>query len=179
MQHSNSMHRNSMHGNSMRHSKHPAGQRTKIWIITAVAVTALPLSACAKASEATTSSPEEAKIETVQGSDLSRITLTAKAAERLGITTAPVSEAKVAPTAGGQGGQVQRRILPYSAVFYDRAGATWAYTNPRPLVFVRHAITVSYIDGQRAILSDGPPVGTTVVTTGATELFGAEVGVDH
>jgi len=115
----------------------------------------------------------------VQGSDLSRITLTAKGAERLGIKTAPVSQARVAASVSGQGSPVQRRIVPYGAVFYDDAGATWAYTNPQPLVFLRQAITISYIDGQNAVLTDGPPVGTTVVTVGATELFGAEVGVDH
>ena len=74
---------------------------------------------------------------------------------------------------------MRRRVVPYAAVLYDRAGDTWAYTTVQPLVFVRHAITVDYIDGQQAVLSAGPDIGTPVVIVGATELFGAEVGVDH
>jgi hypothetical protein len=163
----------------MQHSKPAVGQRTKHWMIAAIAAAALPLAACAAPPEEATAHPEEPKLEQVQGSDLMRITLTAKAAERLGIKTAAVSQAKVAPTPTGQGSPVPRRIIPYGAVFYDRAGQTWAYTNPQPLVFVRHKLTVDYIDGERAILSEGPPVGTPVVTVGATELFGAEYGVDH
>jgi hypothetical protein len=115
----------------------------------------------------------------MEGSELAQLTLTDQAAERLDIQTAPVDEAMVAATATGEGALVQRRVVPYAAVLYDRAGDTWAYTNPQPLVFVRHAITVDYIDGQQAVLSAGPDIGTQVVIVGATELFGAEVGVDH
>jgi hypothetical protein len=157
----------------MQHSK----QLVTRWLVAAVA--ALSLAGCAGTPEESSGGSEQAKVEQVQGSELPRITLTEKAAERLGIQTARVSQAKVAPTATGEGTPVQRSIVPYGAVFYDRAGETWAYTNPQPLVYIRHRITVDYIDGQRAVLSAGPAVGTAVVTVGATELFGAEVGVDH
>ena len=59
----------------------------------------------------------------------------------------------------------------------DLNGETWTYTNPEPLVFVRHRVTVEYISGDLAVLLDGPPAGTSVVTVGAAELFGAELGV--
>lgn len=70
-----------------------------------------------------------------------------------------------------------RKIVPYSAVIYDLHGDTWAYTSPEPLVFVRHSITVDYIEGDTAVLFDGPTAGTAVVTVGAAELLGVELGV--
>ena len=153
-------------------------QRIGHWVV-GVSMAALALSACAGTPEETASRAQSVTIESVEGSELARLTLTDQAAERLDIQTAPVDEAMVAATATGDGALVQRRVVPYAAVLYDRAGDTWAYTNPQPLVFVRHAITVDYIDGQQAVLSAGPDIGTQVVIVGATELFGAEVGVDH
>jgi len=70
-----------------------------------------------------------------------------------------------------------RKIIPYAAVIYDPQGATWVYTNPEPLVFVRQPIVVDYIENELAILSEGPDADTVVVTVGAAELFGAETGV--
>lgn len=70
-----------------------------------------------------------------------------------------------------------RKVVPYAAVLYGVNGETWVYTNPEALVFVREAIAVDYIEGDRVILSDGPAVGTPVVTVGAAELFGTETGV--
>ena len=69
-----------------------------------------------------------------------------------------------------------RRVVPNSAVIYDPKGQTWVYINPEPLVFVRHAVTVDYVDGDRVVLSDGPAPGTMVVTVGAAELLGTEYG---
>ncbi len=70
-----------------------------------------------------------------------------------------------------------RKVVPYSAVIYGLQGDTWTYTNPEPLVFVRHRITIDYIENDTAVLLDGPPAGTAVVTVGAAELFGVELGV--
>lgn len=72
---------------------------------------------------------------------------------------------------------VQGLVVPYSAVVYGLHGETWAYTNPEPLTFIRHPITVEYIEGGQAFLSDGPPIGTSVVTVGAQLLYGADTGV--
>jgi len=46
-------------------------------------------------------------------------------------------------------------------------------------MFVRHPVTIEYIDKEKAVLQDGPDVDTEVVTVGAAELFGAELGVGH
>jgi hypothetical protein len=109
-----------------------------------------------------------AKLELVEGTKLSRVTLTQKAAQRLDIRTAAISQ-----DATG------RTIAPYAAVFYDVAGVAWVYTNPQPLMFVRQKVTVAQIKAADAILTDGPPAGTQVVIVGVSELYGTEKGVGH
>lgn len=121
----------------------------------------LLLSACAPGAVA----EEENKpvsLEPIPGTDLNRITLTEKAAERLGLEMASVAAKE---------GQV---AVPYAALLYDPSGQAWVYVNVEPLVFVRQMVTVSSIDGDEVILSEGPEAGTDVVTLGATELFGSE-----
>jgi len=70
-----------------------------------------------------------------------------------------------------------RKIVPYAAVIYDVNGGTWVYTSPEPLVFIRQSITIDYIEGDLALLTQGPPAGTQVVTVGGALLLGAETGV--
>jgi hypothetical protein len=77
------------------------------------------------------------------------------------------------------GSPTPRKIIPYAAVIYDPTGATWTYTTQKPLTYIRHSITVDYIDGEHAILLEGPDAGTLVVTAGAAELYGEEFGVGH
>lgn len=131
------------------------------------------------------STGEPAKVEPLAEPGLSRVVLTEQAAERLGIQTAPVREERVVRKRTTGAGEVvalpaaQRKIVPYAAVLYDVHGDTWVYTNPEPLTFVRHRIGVDYIDGDLAVLSEGPPSGTKVVTVGAAELFGTEFGMSE
>jgi hypothetical protein len=113
-----------------------------------------------------------ATVEPIEGSELSRVRLSSRAVERLGIQTAPARAAET-------GGRLAHTIIPYAAVLYDVTGSTFAYTNPEPLVYVRAPIEIDSIAGDDALLTDGPPVGTAVVTVGAAELFGAELGVGH
>lgn len=75
----------------------------------------------------------------------------------------------------GSGGQ--QKVIPYGAVIYDLHGETWVYTNPERLVFVRHPIVVEYIEGDQAVLMEGPAVGVEVATVGVAELYGTEFGV--
>jgi hypothetical protein len=77
------------------------------------------------------------------------------------------------------GSGAPKKVIPYSAVLYDVSGDAWVYTNPEPLAFVRHRVTIDTIDRGVATLRDGPAVGTKVVTVGAAELLGAESGVGH
>jgi hypothetical protein len=43
------------------------------------------------------------------------------------------------------------------------------------LTFERQRIGVERVTGDLAVLSEGPPVGTSVVTVGAALLYGAEI----
>ena len=71
----------------------------------------------------------------------------------------------------------KRNVVPYASVLYDAKGNTWVYTNPEPNVFVRQPIRVETVVGNEALLTEGPPVGTAVVTVGGAELYGTEFGV--
>lgn len=246
-------------------------QHSNRWLVAALIIAGLQLSACQQKPD-TSSKSKPATVERVQGTNLSRVILSARAAERLDIKTAPVRDAQVVrkrkvggevvalpaaqvadrravwvrvplsrgdlrKVARGQparvlplarddeddeddgragltaqpvddddakrattalhyvvdsaehrlvpgqrvrvrlplsGSKSRRKVVPYAAVLYDAHGDTWVYTNPEPLIFVRHRISVDYIDGDLAVLSDGPPSGTAVVTVGAAELFGTE-----
>jgi hypothetical protein len=148
-------------------------RHTKRWLAILGLLIALPqLSACTQTAAEGTSGEEPAKIEHVEGSeDVSRITLTPKAVERLGIQTTPLREEKVAGK--------QRKVVPYGAVLYDADGKTSVYVSTAPNVYVREPITVDLIEGDRAILSAGPTAGTAIVSVGAAELHGTETGVGH
>jgi hypothetical protein len=142
---------------------------TSGWVAAGLLVAGLVLSGCSETAEAETELPQPAKVEAIPGSKLSRLTLEEKAIERVGIKTAPARDL------GASG----RKVVAYSAVIYDAAGATWVYTNPEPRVYIRQSITVETIGAGQAILSRGPTAGTAVVTVGAAELYGTELGVDH
>jgi hypothetical protein len=136
-----------------------------------VVVAGLALAACHQKA-ATPAKVRPATVEHIEGEEVSRITLTERAAERLAIKTDVVRDVRT--TRSGM-----RKGVPYAAVLYDANGRTWVYTSPSSLVFVRRPIQVEYIEGAVAVLSDGPPAGTAVVTTGAAELFGAEFEIGH
>lgn len=132
----------------------------------------LPLAACHRES-AVHQKVEPAHVEHIDGTELSRLTLTPKAMERLDIQTSVVREAQVTWSS------TVRKVVPYAAVLYDASGRTWVYTRPQPHSFVRHQIVVDRIEGDMAVLSDGPPIGTEIVTVGGAELFGTEFEVGH
>jgi hypothetical protein len=66
-------------------------------------------------------------------------------------------------------------VVPYGAVYYDAQGAAWVYVNARPLAFERQRVAIDRVVGDLAVLTDGPPVGTKVVTVGAALLYGVEI----
>jgi hypothetical protein len=111
------------------------------------------------------------RVEPVEGTGLSLVTLTAAAAKRIDIKLSPVRDTPLA--AGG----IARKTIPYSALLYDADGDTWVFVSPKPLTFIRQRITVEDIDGNEAVLSEGPAAGTEVVEVGEDELWGAEEGV--
>ncbi len=67
--------------------------------------------------------------------------------------------------------------VPSAAVLYDIHGGAWVYEQIAPRVFARRRVAVRYVNQGVAILEQGPPAGTKVVTDGAAELFGTEFGI--
>lgn len=108
-----------------------------------------------------------ARVDHSEGSEIAKVTLTPEAAERLAIETVRVRKAGRA------------FVVPYSALVYDESGDTWVYTNPKPLEFVRKAVNVVRIEGNRVLLSAGLPAGTRVASVGVPELYGTEFEVGH
>ena len=129
-------------------------------ILVTLILAGLLLSACGPKE----SGPEKivpSQLEPIDGTDLSRVILTEKAAERIGIETVTASGTSV----------------PYAAVIYDTEGHTWIYTNPEPLTFVREPIVIDHIEGDTAVLAESLASEFNVVTVGVAELYGTETGV--
>jgi hypothetical protein len=131
--------------------------------VLAITIAGLLLGACAEnAAEEAPETHLAATVREIKGGNLKQVTLSAAARDRVGLTTAPIT--------GAPGAEV----VPYGAVLYDGHGKTWVYVEPTPLSYQRKSIRIQDITGDRVTISDGPAVGTPVVTRGAAELFGAE-----
>jgi hypothetical protein len=128
---------------------------------------AVPVAGCAEVESAAVDGYQPAHVEELDGSELKRVTLTEEGARRTGLRTA-----RVRPAGDG-------RVVPYRALIYDGEGGAFVYTRAGgPLSFLRAKVTVDRIDGDRVVLADGPPAGTPVVTVGAAEVYGAELGIE-
>jgi hypothetical protein len=162
----------------MRH-----GSRRRAAAVLLAAALSLGAVGCARgdASEEGEGSSDAVTLEPVQGTELSKVILSRRAVERLGIRTDQVRVARVAgqrrAARGAAGPVATRKVISHAAVLYDENGDTWTFTSPEPLTFVRQRIDIDRIAGDRVVLLEGPPPGTTVVTVGAAELLGAELGV--
>jgi hypothetical protein len=141
----------------------------------ALAVVAAGLAGCTEAADsAQHDNVQPATVADIPGSPVHKVTLTALAVQRLDVKTQPVA---AAPGAAPAPGSVQLTAVPQRALVYDPEGRSWVYTNPEPMTFVRASVVLDHVDADLAVLKDGPPLGTAVVTTGAPELLGAEYGV--
>ena len=143
------------------------------WLLVAgLMILGLPLTACQRL--VTTSKAESpAEVVRVEGSKLNRVTLTERAMQRIALKTDQVREQLMSRSAS------LRKVVPYSSLIYDAQGETWVYISPQPRTFVRHKVDVDYIEGDIAVLNDGPPVGTVVASVGVAELYGTDSGVGH
>jgi hypothetical protein len=109
-----------------------------------------------------------ARVEATLDAKIKKVTLSPKAAERLGIQ---IDEVRADPSG--------RRIVPYASVLYDLTGKTWVYISADPLTFVRGAVEIDTIKGDNVYLTNGPPTGTKVLAAGVPQVYGAEVKVGH
>ena len=139
-------------------------------VLMVAAFTACLAAPCASALAAETAVKKimPARVEATNDAKIMKVTLTPKAAERLGIV---IDEVRADPSG--------RRIVPYASVLYDLTGKTWVYISADPLTFARGAVVIDTIKGDNVYLSDGPPAGTKVLAAGVPQVFGAEVKVGH
>lgn len=124
------------------------------------------LTACQRAgtTEVAAANAAPAKV-THLSNGLSRITLSALGARRIGLATAQVRAA---------GTTTQ---MPTAAVFYRDDGSTWVYLRTARLTFERAQVTIARVSGNLTYVSSGPAAGSVVATIGVAELRGAEDGV--
>jgi len=132
-----------------------------LFLLCFVIVVALSLGACDSKPTTPTEKINPSTLEEIEGSELKRVLLTERAAQRIGVQTVPVNGL----------------VIPYSAVIYDTEGNTWIYTSPAPLTFVREQIVIDRIEGDQAFLLQEPAFDAPIVTVGVAELYGAETGV--
>ena len=136
--------------------------------VVAAACASVTLAACSEVEEKSATSYEPSSLSAIKGSeDVQQVTLTAESAGRIGLRTAAIR-------ADGR-----LTVVPTDAVIYDAEGHSYVYTAPKPLSYVRAEVRVAGGDGRSTRLSDGPPAGTRVVTTGAAEVYGSEFEVGH
>jgi hypothetical protein len=137
-------------------------------ILVAAVSAAVLATPCVSALAAETTGKAPALVEATADAKIKKITLTPKAAERLGIL---IDEVRADPSG--------RLIVPYASVFYDLSGRTWVYISADPLTFMRGPVEIDTIKGDNVYLSEGPPVGTKVLAAGVPQVFGTEVKVGH
>ncbi len=135
-------------------------------LVAALVVAAL--SACGTAGAAKEEDGPPARVERVKGTRQRRVTLTPRAARRIGL--------KVVPISGATGGET---VVPYAALLYDPSGRTWVYKQVKPRAYQRARVTVDRIEGDQVFLSASPPVGTRAVSVGAAEVYGTEFFSGH
>ena len=132
--------------------------------VVAVAVAA-SLSGCKQVDSATAAVYEPATVEAVGDLGIKQVTLAEEGAALIGLATAIAQRADPYTT------------VPYAALIYDGQGVPWVYTAVRPLTFLRVQVVVDRIEGDLVMLSGGLAPGSEVVTVGAAEVFGAELGI--
>lgn len=145
----------------------PCRRRSPLALAGLVSIAAaIALGSCTEVETESATGYEPAALEPVKGSeDLQRVTFTEEGARRVGLETGELSR------------NGKRLVAPYAALLYDPEGKTYVYTNPKPLEYLRAPVEVDRIEGDRVLLTDGPPAGTKVVTVGVTEVYGTELEV--
>ncbi|MFN2488967.1 MAG: hypothetical protein ABR529_04375 [Actinomycetota bacterium] len=102
------------------------------------------------------------KSEPIKGSDINRVTMADETADLIPVETTSVRR------------DGKRKVVPHGALIYNPDGDTFVYGKPKPKTYIRVPVEVVDVEGDRAVLSAGPPVGTTIVTLGAAELLATE-----
>jgi hypothetical protein len=101
-------------------------------------------------------------VEPIKGTDVQRVRMKDETAALLPVETATVRR------------EGKRTVVPHAALIYNPDGDSFVYTKPKAETYVRALVKVVRVDGDDAMLSDGPRAATTIVTTGAAELLATE-----
>jgi hypothetical protein len=120
---------------------------------------------CAEIESVSAEPYEPASLESAGPDKPAKVTLTEEAMRRVALQTTVVG--------AGDGGVT----VHHAALIYDKKGLPWVFAVIGPRTYARSAVTVDHVDGDLATLKSGPPAGTEVVTVGAIELWGAELGI--
>jgi hypothetical protein len=121
----------------------------------------LTASACAEV-ESNVRETYPYKVEPIKGSDIPGVRMEDKTAALLPVETTTVRRAG------------KRKIVPHEALIYNPDGESFVYTKPKAETYVRAPVKTVRVEDDEAVLSDGPPAATTIVTTGAAELLATE-----
>ncbi|WP_158718972.1 efflux RND transporter permease subunit [Streptomyces globisporus] len=135
------------------------------------------LSACSDSqlsAASTTEHSEEppAEIEKVEEGKIPHLTLAEDTVHRIHLTTEPLRQGPL------DGAGPPQTLIPLKAVVYDPEGKTFAFTNPKPFVYLRTPVELGRFGEDDAVVKSGLTAGTPVVTVGAAELLGIEYETD-
>ncbi|MEU0404300.1 efflux RND transporter permease subunit [Streptomyces sp. NPDC006197] len=129
-----------------------------------------PQSSAAPAAEHSEEPPAE--IEEVEEGKIPHLTLAEDTVHRIHLTTEPLRQAPL------DGAGPPQTLIPLKAVVYDPEGKTFAFTNPKPFVYLRTPVELGRFGKDDAVVKSGLTAGTPVVTVGAAELLGIEYETD-
>jgi hypothetical protein len=132
--------------------------------VVAVAVTA-SMAGCAEIEVPMAEPYEPGRLESTGPNKPARVILTEEAQHRLQLQTTIVKPHRADVS------------VDEAAVVYDKKGKPWVFTVIGPLTYMRAAVAIKEVQDKLTILSSGPPAGTEVVTVGAIELWGTELGI--
>ena len=130
-----------------------------------VAIAVATSAGCAEIESVTAEPYEPAALESTGPDKPARIILTDEAVDRVALQTTEVKPLG------------KELTVDHAALVFDKAGKPWVFTVVGPRTYVRAAIGIKEVKDNLVILSAGPPAGTQVVTVGAIELWGAELGI--
>jgi hypothetical protein len=130
-----------------------------------VAIAVATSAGCAEIESVTAEPYEPAALESTGPDKPARIILTDEAVDRVALQTTEVKALGKDLT------------VDHAALVFDKAGKPWLFTVVGPRTYVRAAVTIKEVQDNVMTLSAGPPAGTQVVTVGAIELWGAELGI--
>jgi hypothetical protein len=130
-----------------------------------VAVAVATSAGCAEIESVTAEPYEPAALESTGPDKPARVILTEEAVDRVALQTTEVKALGKDLT------------VDHAALIFDKAGKPWVFSVVGPRTYVRATVTIKEVQDNVVTLSAGPPAGTQVVTVGAIELWGAELGI--